>query len=130
MSLCVARYGDVCGGPIFAGASTVLTNGLPTAQIYNSVAGHGDCPHCAPVTVGASGTVFEEGQPVHRFFRCLFVWSLHINRLTKRIRRRIICHCLIHNWNTSGCELPTLPLTPQQNEILQKVISGEFLRSP
>ena len=32
--------------------------------------------------------------------------------------------------NTSGCELPTLPLTPQQNEILQKVISGEFLRSP
>jgi hypothetical protein len=31
--------------------------------------------------------------------------------------------------NTSGCELPTLPLTPQQNEILQKVISGEFLRS-
>lgn len=32
--------------------------------------------------------------------------------------------------NTSGCELPTLPLTPQQNEILQKVISGEFLQSP
>mgnify|MGYP003108481881 FL=1 len=67
MSLCVARYGDVCGGAIFAGASTVLTNGRPTAQIYNPVAGHGDCPHCAPVTVGASSTVYAEGQPVHRF---------------------------------------------------------------
>ena len=32
--------------------------------------------------------------------------------------------------NTSGCNLPTLPLTPEENEILQKVISGEFLRSP
>jgi hypothetical protein len=32
--------------------------------------------------------------------------------------------------NTSGCELPTLPLTPEQNEILQKIIEGEFLRSP
>jgi hypothetical protein len=32
--------------------------------------------------------------------------------------------------NTSGCELPTLPLTAEQNQILQSVLSGEFLRNP
>ena len=35
----VARFGDVCGGGIIAGASTVLTNGRPTAQITNAVQG-------------------------------------------------------------------------------------------
>jgi uncharacterized Zn-binding protein involved in type VI secretion len=62
----VARYGDICGSTIFAGASSVLTNGRPTAQIFNAVAGHGVCPHCAPVTCSASSTVFAEGKPVHR----------------------------------------------------------------
>ena len=62
----VARYGDICGGGIIAGASTVLTNGRPTAQITNPVLGHGICPHCAPVTSSASSTVYAEGLPVHR----------------------------------------------------------------
>ena len=47
----VARYGDICGSIIFAGASTVLTNGRPTAQIFNAVAGHGICPHARRLQV-------------------------------------------------------------------------------
>ena len=32
--------------------------------------------------------------------------------------------------NTSGCELPTLPITDEQNEVLKQIVSGEFLRDP
>ena len=32
--------------------------------------------------------------------------------------------------NTSGCELPTLPITDEQNEVLRQIVSGEFLRDP
>ena len=32
--------------------------------------------------------------------------------------------------NTTGCDLPTLPISEQQNELLQKVVSGEVFRNP
>ena len=32
--------------------------------------------------------------------------------------------------NTTGCDLPTLPITEKQNELLQRVISGEIFENP
>lgn len=63
----VARIGDIAGGAIINGANTVLTNGIPTAQLGSAVTGHGKPPHASSVIIGSSSSVFVEGIPIARF---------------------------------------------------------------
>lgn len=62
----VARMGDVAGGVIVNGATTVTANGLPIAQLGSVVAGHGIGPHAGSVIAVGSATVYAEGIPIAR----------------------------------------------------------------
>lgn len=62
----VARVGDVAGGPIINGALTVLSGGIPVAQLGSVVGPHGKPPHTVATIVSSSKTVFAEGIPVAR----------------------------------------------------------------
>ena len=62
----VARMGDIAGGVIANGATTVTANGIPVAQLGSAVAGHGIGPHAGSVIIVGSATVYAEGIPVAR----------------------------------------------------------------
>lgn len=62
----IARMGDIAGGVIVNGATTVTANGVPVAQLGSVVAGHGIGPHAGAVIVVGSATVYAEGIPVAR----------------------------------------------------------------
>ena len=62
----VARYGDVCGGGIIAGASTVLTNGRPSSTAGDLVAPHDSKPTHFAVTTSTNPKVLIQGVPVTR----------------------------------------------------------------
>ena len=62
----VARNSDVCGGSIIATGYSVKVNGRATALLGDRITGHGDCPHCGPSIVSASGSVYVQGTPVAR----------------------------------------------------------------
>lgn len=62
----VARIGDIAGGAIINGATTVTANGVPLAQLGSTVAGHGVGPHAGSVIVNGANTVTAEGIPVAR----------------------------------------------------------------
>lgn len=62
----VARVGDVAGGAIINGATTVTADGIPVAQLGSAVSPHGPPPHSGNVIVVGSGTVYAEGIPIAR----------------------------------------------------------------
>ena len=62
----VARIGDVAGGTIINGATTVTANGIPLAQLGSAVAPHGKSPHSGNVITNGSNSVTAEGIPVAR----------------------------------------------------------------
>lgn len=62
----VARVGDIAGGAIINGATTVTANGLPVAQLGSAVTPHGPAPHSGNVIVVGSNTVLAEGIPIAR----------------------------------------------------------------
>ena len=62
----VARVGDVAGGAIINGATSVTANGIPLAQLGSIVSPHGKSPHSGNVITNGSNTVTAEGIPVAR----------------------------------------------------------------
>lgn len=62
----IARIGDVVGGVILSGRSTVLANEIPVAGIGDSIIPHGPGIHSAAVLVSGSPNVFAENIPVSR----------------------------------------------------------------
>lgn len=55
---------DAAGGPILAGANSVLINGCPAARLLSPVAGHGKNEHAGPVMIGCNMSVIVEGLPI------------------------------------------------------------------
>ena len=62
----IATDGDYCGGSIIATGYSVKINGKAVALLGDRITGHGDCPHCGPSIVAASGSVFVQGIPAAR----------------------------------------------------------------
>lgn len=62
----IARVGDVAGGVILTGASSVFINGVPVARLGEVIQSHGDSPHNSAVIVTSSSKVFSEGIGVAR----------------------------------------------------------------
>jgi uncharacterized Zn-binding protein involved in type VI secretion len=62
----IARVGDIAGGPIINGATTVTANGIPVAQLGSVVSPHGKAPHSNSVIIAGSATVLAEGIPIAR----------------------------------------------------------------
>lgn len=59
-----ARIGDLCGGTITTGASSVTVNGSPLAHITSKVSPHPNSH--VPVIVTGSSNVLVEGKQVAR----------------------------------------------------------------
>ncbi len=62
----VAKIGDVAGGVIVSGRTTVYANGIPLAGIGDAISPHGRPPHSGSVIVSGMINVTAEGIPVAR----------------------------------------------------------------
>jgi uncharacterized Zn-binding protein involved in type VI secretion len=62
----IARIGDIVGGQIITGRSSVLANNIPVSGIGDPIIPHGGGSHGSALLVSGSPNVFAENIPVSR----------------------------------------------------------------